>query len=76
MANLNSVLLLALAFAGVQSLKINKSTNIEINTFTSSEHLFVELAQLEGLSKARRVEFVNLLISKYGQDLISFKNID
>lgn len=76
MKNLNSALFLALLSIGIGCLKVNKSNNIEVNTFTSNEHVFVELKQLEGFSKAKRVEFINGLIAKYGDSLIDFNNID
>jgi len=76
MKNLNFVLLLSFSCFGVQSLKINKSSNIDVNTFTSSEHLFVELKELDGFSKDKKIDFIERLIEKYGDGLISFKNIE
>ena len=76
MRNLNFALLLALVCLGSGCIKINKSSNIEVNTFTSSDHLFVELEQLEALSKTKRVEFINRVVAKHGDGLISFKNIE
>lgn len=76
MKNCLKIALLVVTTLVIQSmsLRINSSKNIEINALTSSDHLFIELKQLEYFPKHKKIKFINDMIKKYPEDLLVFKN--
>lgn len=76
MKNCLKIALLVVTTLAIQSmsLRINSSKNIEINALTSSDHLFIELKQLEYFPKHKKIKFINDMIKKYPEDLLVFKN--
>lgn len=78
--NLEKIKLLALLTAllcvGTTCKVISDSKNIKINTFTSSDHIFVELTQLEYFPKQKKIDFIKYMIQKYPNDFMVFKSND
>lgn len=68
------VLLAVLVMASFHSaLRISSSKDIEVDTLTSSDHLFVELKQLKYFPKKKKISFITEMIEKYPDDLLVFK---
>lgn len=58
------------------ALKITSSDNIKVDALTSSDHFFVELKELNSLSKSKKVSFINDMINKHSSDLLTFKETE
>ena len=71
-----SALILAIMVVSVSTLRISSSKDIEIDTLTSSDHIFVELKQLEYFPKHKKVSFINDMIDKHSEDLFVFKSTE